>query len=52
MEPLLDDFFDGYYGAAAHLMEAQDTDVVFENGNFSVAGTDKSVPFASVTRIW
>jgi aerobic carbon-monoxide dehydrogenase large subunit len=34
---------------AAHLMEAQDTDVVFENGNFSVAGTDKSVPFASVS---
>ncbi len=34
---------------AAHLMEAQDTDVVFENGVFSVAGTDKSVPFASVS---
>ncbi len=34
---------------AAHLMEAQDTDVVFENGNFSVVGTDKSVPFASVS---
>ena len=33
---------------AAHLMEAADTDVVFENGAFSVAGTDKSVPFASV----
>ena len=34
---------------AAHLMEAADSDVVFENGNFSVAGTDKSVPFASVS---
>ncbi|MEY4747805.1 MAG: carbon monoxide dehydrogenase large chain CoxL [Pseudomonadota bacterium] len=34
---------------AAHLMEAADTDVVFENGNFKVAGTDKSVPFASVS---
>jgi aerobic carbon-monoxide dehydrogenase large subunit len=34
---------------AAHLMEASDTDVVFENGVFSVAGTDKSVPFASVS---
>lgn len=33
---------------AAHLMEAADTDVVFENGVFKVAGTDKSVPFASV----
>ncbi len=34
---------------AAHLMEAADTDVVFENGVFKVAGTDKSVPFASVS---
>jgi aerobic carbon-monoxide dehydrogenase large subunit len=34
---------------AAHLMEASDADVVFENGVFSVAGTDKSVPFASVS---
>jgi aerobic carbon-monoxide dehydrogenase large subunit len=34
---------------AAHLMEASDSDVVFENGSFSVAGTDKSVPFASVS---
>jgi carbon-monoxide dehydrogenase large subunit len=34
---------------AAHLMEAADTDVVFENGSFSVAGTDKSVPFAAVS---
>jgi len=33
---------------AAHLMEAADTDVVFEDGVFKVAGTDKSVPFASV----
>jgi len=33
---------------AAHLMEAADTDVVFEGGVFKVAGTDKSVPFASV----
>ena len=31
---------------AAHLMEAADTDVVFEGGVFKVAGTDKSVPFA------
>jgi len=34
---------------AAHLMEAADTDVVFENGVFKVEGTDKSVPFASVS---
>jgi len=34
---------------AAHLMEAADTDVEFENGVFKVAGTDKSVPFASVS---
>ena len=34
---------------AAHLMEAADADVEFENGVFKVAGTDKSVPFASVS---
>ncbi len=34
---------------AAHLMEAADSDVVFENGAFKVAGTDKSVPFAQVS---
>jgi carbon-monoxide dehydrogenase large subunit len=34
---------------AAHLMEAADTDVIFEGGQFKVAGTDKSVPFASVS---
>ncbi len=34
---------------AAHLLEASDADVVFENGVFKVAGTDKSVPFASVS---
>jgi aerobic carbon-monoxide dehydrogenase large subunit len=33
---------------AAHLMEAADTDIEFENGVFKVAGTDKSVPFAQV----
>jgi len=33
---------------AAHLMEAADGDVIFEGGVFKVAGTDKSVPFASV----
>jgi carbon-monoxide dehydrogenase large subunit len=34
---------------AAHLMEAADTDVEFEDGVFKVAGTDKSVPFATVS---
>ncbi len=33
---------------AAHLLEASDTDIVFENGEFKVAGTDKKVPFGSV----
>ena len=34
---------------AAHLMEASDADVVYEGGQFKVAGTDKAVPFASVS---
>lgn len=34
---------------AAHLLEAADTDIEFENGLFKVAGTDRSVPFASVS---
>jgi len=34
---------------AAHLLEAADTDIEFENGQFKVAGTDKAVPFASVS---
>ncbi|MCU0970001.1 MAG: xanthine dehydrogenase family protein molybdopterin-binding subunit [Rubrivivax sp.] len=33
---------------AAHLMEAADTDIEFEDGQFKVAGTDKAVPFAQV----
>jgi carbon-monoxide dehydrogenase large subunit len=33
---------------AAHLLEAADTDIVFENGEFKVAGTDKKVPFGTV----
>ena len=34
---------------AAHLLEAADTDIVFENGEFKVAGTDKKVPWGSVS---
>ncbi len=33
---------------AAHLLEAAETDIEFENGNFKVAGTDKQIPFAQV----
>jgi carbon-monoxide dehydrogenase large subunit len=33
---------------AAHLLEAADSDIEFKDGKFSVAGTDRSVPFASV----
>ncbi|HEY0858674.1 MAG TPA: xanthine dehydrogenase family protein molybdopterin-binding subunit [Albitalea sp.] len=33
---------------AAHLLEAADTDIDFDNGEFKVAGTDKKVPFGSV----
>lgn len=33
---------------AAHLMEASDADVTFENGIFSVAGTDKTVDWGTV----
>jgi len=33
---------------AAHLLEAADTDIVFEGGEFKVAGTDKKLPFAQV----
>ena len=34
---------------AAHLLEAADTDIVFEGGEFKVAGTDKKVPFGAVS---
>jgi carbon-monoxide dehydrogenase large subunit len=34
---------------AAHLMEASDSDVIYEGGQFKVAGTDKAVPFAQVS---
>ncbi len=33
---------------AAHLMEASDADIEFKDGKFTVAGTDKQVPFAQV----
>ncbi len=33
---------------AAHLLEAADTDIEFDNGEFKVKGTDKKVPFGNV----
>lgn len=33
---------------AAHLLEAADTDIEFENGEFKVAGTDRKIPFGQV----
>jgi CO/xanthine dehydrogenase Mo-binding subunit len=33
---------------AAHLLEASEVDLEFKNGHFTVAGTDKSVPFAQI----
>jgi carbon-monoxide dehydrogenase large subunit len=33
---------------AAHLLEAADTDIEFENGEFKVKGTDKKVPFGQI----
>jgi carbon-monoxide dehydrogenase large subunit len=33
---------------AAHLLEAADTDIEFKDGKFTVAGTDKNVPFGQV----
>jgi len=33
---------------AAHLLEAADTDIEFENGEFTVKGTDRKVPFGTV----
>ncbi len=33
---------------AAHLLEAADTDIEFENGEFKIAGTDKTIPFGTV----
>ncbi len=34
---------------AAHLLEAADTDIEFENGEFKVKGTDKKIPWGSVS---
>ncbi len=33
---------------AAHLLEASEADIEFKNGTFTVAGTDRSVPFGQV----
>lgn len=44
----LDKVIDKGKKIAAHLMEASASDLVFEDGVFKIAGTDKSVPFAQV----
>jgi aerobic carbon-monoxide dehydrogenase large subunit len=33
---------------AAHLLEASEADIEFKDGKYSVAGTDKNVPFAGI----
>src|SRR5262249_58684225 len=33
---------------AAHLLEAAEADIEFKDGKYSVAGTDKSVPFGQI----
>ncbi len=33
---------------AAHLLEAADSDIAFDNGEFKIAGTDKKIPFGQV----
>ncbi len=33
---------------AAHLLEASEADIEFKNGTYTVAGTDKAVPFGAV----
>ena len=35
---------------ASHLLEAASEDIVFENGAFAVAGTDRAIPMAEVVR--
>ncbi len=35
---------------AAHLLETDDADLVFENGTFTVAGTDKSITLVEVAK--
>ncbi len=44
----LDKVIDKGRKIAAHLLEAADSDIVFEDGNFKVAGTDKQVAFGQV----
>ena len=36
---------------AGHFMEANESDIVFENGKFTVAGTDKAMPIAQVAQM-
>ena len=36
---------------AGHFMEANESDIVFEDGKFTVAGTDKTMPIAQVAQM-
>ena len=44
----LDKIIDKSKKIAAHMMEAAEGDIVFENGTFKVSGTDKSMEFGEV----
>ena len=37
---------------AGHLLEASPKDLVFENGRFTVAGTDKGIPLTEVAKVF
>ena len=44
----LDKIVDKGKKIAAHLLEAAEADIEFKNGEFTVAGTDKSTPFGEI----
>jgi aerobic carbon-monoxide dehydrogenase large subunit len=44
----LDKIVDKGRKIAAHLLEAAEADIEFKNGNYTVAGTDKSLPFGQI----
>lgn len=48
MDKALDKIIDKGKKIAAHMLEASEGDIVFEDGNFSVAGTDKAKSFGEI----
>src|ERR1700683_506084 len=44
----LDKIVDKGKKIAAHMMEAAEVDIEFKDGAFSVAGTDKNLPFGAI----